>query len=179
MWHKAIWMGHPMRLGLTRVDLLVLGCEPLHHQRCPSRFFVVTLDLQNREGERLTLGNFSISLMMRFYAEANEPPLKLRREKLVIQYILKLKSCPLNPAYVCTVPAPIKKNNKKKILSKFLRRSLMIFIIKGFRTIVFIFIVISTKDEGNSPKTLMIKKMFSPKKKGNPNGATYQRIDPS
>ena len=29
-------------------------------------------------------------------------------------------------------------------LSKFLRRSLMIFIIKGFRTIVFIFIVIST-----------------------------------
>ena len=30
-------------------------------------------------------------------------------------------------------------------LSKFLRRSLMIFIIKGFRTICFIFIVISTK----------------------------------
>ena len=29
-------------------------------------------------------------------------------------------------------------------LSKFLRRSLLIFIIKGFRTIVFIFIVIST-----------------------------------
>ena len=29
-------------------------------------------------------------------------------------------------------------------MSKFLRRSLMIFIIKGFRTIVFIFIVIST-----------------------------------
>ena len=29
-------------------------------------------------------------------------------------------------------------------LSKFLRRSLVIFIIKGFRTIVFIFIVIST-----------------------------------
>ena len=30
------------------------------------------------------------------------------------------------------------------LLSKFLKRSLMIFIIKGFRTIVFIFIVIST-----------------------------------
>ena len=46
-------------------------------------------------------------------------------------------------------------------LSKFLRRSLMIFIIKGFQTIAFIFIVISTtrtkkinKDEDNSPKTL-------------------------
>ena len=23
MWHKAEWMGHPMRLELTRVDLLV------------------------------------------------------------------------------------------------------------------------------------------------------------
>ena len=30
------------------------------------------------------------------------------------------------------------------VVVKFLRRSLMIFIIKGFRTIVFIFIVIST-----------------------------------
>ena len=34
--------------------------------------------------------------------------------------------------------------NKKNQLSKFLRRSLMIFIIKGFWTVVFIFIVIST-----------------------------------
>ena len=23
MWHKAIWKGHPMKLELTRVDLLV------------------------------------------------------------------------------------------------------------------------------------------------------------
>ena len=44
----------------------------------------------------------------------------------------------------------LNQNRKKKdkvytnLLSEFLRRSLMIFIIKGFRTIVFIFIVIST-----------------------------------
>ena len=37
---------------------------------------------------------------------------------------------------------PVK--NNQQTLSKFLRRSLLIFIIKGFRTIVFIFIVIST-----------------------------------
>ena len=37
---------------------------------------------------------------------------------------------------------PILRDKRK--VSKFLRRSLMIFIIKGFRTIVFIFIVIST-----------------------------------
>ena len=34
--------------------------------------------------------------------------------------------------------------SRVKQLSEFLRRGLMIFIIKGFRTIVFIFIVIST-----------------------------------
>ena len=43
-------------------------------------------------------------------------------------------------------------------MSKFLRRSLMIFIIKGFWTIVFIFIIIPTinnnRDEDNSLKTL-------------------------
>ena len=38
-------------------------------------------------------------------------------------------------------PSINKEDNK---LSKFVRRSLLIFIIKGFRTIVFIFIVIST-----------------------------------
>ena len=38
-------------------------------------------------------------------------------------------------------------------LSEFLKQSLMIFIIKGFRTIVLIFIV-NNKDENNSPKTL-------------------------
>ena len=39
------------------------------------------------------------------------------------------------------------------MLSKFLRRSLLIFIIKGFRTIVFIFIVISTKFRPICPPT--------------------------
>ena len=50
--------------------------------------------------------------------------------------------CPwekLNP----TIPSPTKVS-LVPILSKFLRQSLMIFIIKGFRTIVFIFIVIFT-----------------------------------
>ena len=33
------------------------------------------------------------------YVEAHEPPLGIRREKLAIQYILKLKDNPRNPAY--------------------------------------------------------------------------------
>ena len=49
-------------------------------------------------------------------------------------------------------------------LSKFLGRGLMIFITKGFRTIVFIFIVISSgnnnKDEYKSPKTLSDKNFY-------------------
>ena len=43
------------------------------------------------------------------------------------------------------------KSSSSYLLSKFLRRSLMIFIIKGFRTIVFIFIVISTTFRPISP----------------------------
>ena len=33
------------------------------------------------------------------YVEAHEPPLEIRREKLSLQYILKLKANPGNPAY--------------------------------------------------------------------------------
>ena len=33
------------------------------------------------------------------YVEAHEPPLEIRREKLALQYILKLKANPGNPAY--------------------------------------------------------------------------------
>ena len=35
------------------------------------------------------------------YAEANEPPLKLRRIKLPLNYYIKLKANPDNPAYDC------------------------------------------------------------------------------
>ena len=33
------------------------------------------------------------------YVEAHEPPLEIRKEKLALQYILKLKANPGNPAY--------------------------------------------------------------------------------
>ena len=56
----------------------------------------------------------------------------------------------------------------KYLLSKFLRWSLMIFIIKGFRTIVLIFTVISLrnnyKNEDKSPKTLNDKNQASSQK---------------
>ena len=33
------------------------------------------------------------------YVEAHEPPLEIRREKLAVQYTIKLKANPANPAY--------------------------------------------------------------------------------
>ena len=37
------------------------------------------------------------------YVEANEAPLSLTREKLALQYYIKLQSCPSNPAFECTI----------------------------------------------------------------------------
>ncbi len=52
-------------------------------------------------GLRLALGAFKTSPKESLYTEAGEPPLKLRREKLAIQYALKLSSHPENPTYKC------------------------------------------------------------------------------
>ena len=60
-----------------------------------------SLDVVHHEGIRLPLGAFSISPTESFYVEANELPLKLRREKLAIPYYFKLSSCLSNPAYDC------------------------------------------------------------------------------
>merc|ERR1711911_337220 len=54
------------------------------------------------EGLRLVLGAFRTSPIESLYADANESPLELRREKLALQYYTKLKSCPSNPAYDCS-----------------------------------------------------------------------------
>ena len=50
-------------------------------------------------GLRLALGAFKSSPVESLYTEAEEPPLRLRREKLAIQYALKLSSHPENPTY--------------------------------------------------------------------------------
>ena len=52
---------------------------------------------------RLVLGAFTTSSVENLYSEANEPPLKLRFQKLGLQYNSKLKSLASNPAYDCTL----------------------------------------------------------------------------
>ena len=57
------------------------------------------LDPVHNQGLCLSLGAFRSSPVESLYVEAQEPPLEIRREKLALQYIIKLKANPGNPAY--------------------------------------------------------------------------------
>ena len=57
------------------------------------------LDPVHNQGLRLSLGAFCSSPVESLYVEAHEPPLEIRREKLALQYTIKLKANPGNPAY--------------------------------------------------------------------------------
>ena len=57
------------------------------------------LDPVHNQGLRLSLGAFRSSPVESLYVETHEPPLEIRRDKLALQFILKLKANPENPAY--------------------------------------------------------------------------------
>ena len=60
---------------------------------------MVKLDPVHNQGLRLSLGAFRSSPVESLYVEAHEPPIENRREKFALQYVLKLKANPENPAY--------------------------------------------------------------------------------
>ena len=64
-----------------------------------SKTALAKLDPVHNQGLRLSLGAFRSSPVESLYVEAHEPPLEIRREKLALQYILKLKANLGNPAY--------------------------------------------------------------------------------
>ena len=64
-----------------------------------SKTALAKLDPVHNQGLRLSLGAFRSSPVESLYVEAHEPPLEIRREKLALQYILKRKANPGNPAY--------------------------------------------------------------------------------
>ena len=68
------------------------------------------LDPIQNQGLRIAMGAYRTSPAESLWAEANEPPLELRRKKLSLQYALKLSLTPDNPAYdaVFRTPRPIK-----------------------------------------------------------------------
>ena len=53
----------------------------------------------HNQGLRLSLGAFCSLPVESLYVEAHEPTLEIRREKLALQYTIKLKANPVNPAY--------------------------------------------------------------------------------
>jgi len=82
------------------------------------------LDTVANQALRLCLGAFRTSPATSLQVEAHEPPLKLRREKLALQYAIKLSANPKNPAFHETFPTS---NNtiisrKKKAILTFNRR---------------------------------------------------------
>ena len=64
-----------------------------------SKTALAKLDPVHNQGLHLSLGAFRSSPVESLYVEAHEPPLEIRREKLALQYTIKLKANPGNPAY--------------------------------------------------------------------------------
>ena len=65
---------------------------------------LLSLILHN-QGLRLALGAFRTSPVASLYVEADEPSLYSRREKLSLQYAIRLAANPSNPAHEVTFPS--------------------------------------------------------------------------
>ena len=68
------------------------------------------LDTVLNQGLRLALGAFRTSPVSSLNVEADEPSLWLRREKLSLQYAIRLAANPSNPAFEVTFPLKTSKN---------------------------------------------------------------------
>ena len=64
--------------------------------------YLMMLDTVHHQGLRLALGAFRTSPVESLYVEAEEPSLYLRREKLALQYALRLAANPSNPTFRVT-----------------------------------------------------------------------------
>ena len=62
------------------------------------------LDPIHNQGLRLVLGAFRTSPVASLYVDADEPSLYSRREKLSLQYAIRLAANPSNPAHEVTLP---------------------------------------------------------------------------
>ena len=66
--------------------------------------YLQMLDPIHNQGLRLALGAFRTSPVASLYVEADEPSLYSRREKLSLQYAIRLAANPSNPAHKVTFP---------------------------------------------------------------------------
>ena len=63
------------------------------------KLYLQMLDPIHNQGLRLALGAFRTSPVASLYVEADEPSLYSRREKLSLQYAIRLAAYPSNPAH--------------------------------------------------------------------------------
>ena len=61
--------------------------------------YISSLDTVHHQGLRLALGAFRTSHVQSLYVEAEEPSLYLRREKLALQYAIRIAANPSNPVH--------------------------------------------------------------------------------
>ena len=66
--------------------------------------YLQMLDPIHNQGLKLALGAFRTSPVARLYVEADEPSLYSRREKLSLQYAIRLAANPSNPTHEVTFP---------------------------------------------------------------------------
>ena len=69
------------------------------------------LDTVHHQGLRLTLGALRTSPVESLYVEAKEPSFYIRREKLALQYAIRLAANPSNPSFKVTFPPHISQDN--------------------------------------------------------------------
>ena len=112
MWSKASQKVLEHYLHLTQCMLLEFFLNG-HHLKCCSPdsynpcnlcwskhcYILVKLDPIANQGLRLSLGAFRTSPSVSLHAEAQELPLHLRRQKLGMQYAVRISTNPQNPTY--------------------------------------------------------------------------------
>ena len=95
--------------GANRIVLLHLYCSLVRSRLdygcivygSARQSILKQLDLTHHQGLRIALGAFHTSPAQSQYIEAHELSLTTRQVKLSLNYVLKLKSLPENPAYSC------------------------------------------------------------------------------
>ena len=97
------------------------GCV-VYGGACPSSLKM--LDPIHHQGLRLCLGAMRTSPVPSLYAEAGEPSLELRRLRLSVNYGIKLRAMPENPAYKAVFKEPDEHTFPEKHLPPFRHRVL-------------------------------------------------------
>ena len=91
-------------LTVYTLNSRLLTLEAHHHKMYDFCRPLNYLNPIHNQGLRLALGAFRTSPVASLYVEADEPSLYSRREKLSLQYAIRLAANPSNPAHEVSFP---------------------------------------------------------------------------